>query len=118
MAEILNIRPAKDCTWDCVSLGEVMLRFDPGFGRVCNRRQFAVWEGGGEYYVAHAMHKCFGKRAAIVTALPVNDLGSLVEDIIAQGGVDIRHVIWREHDGIARNTRVGLNFTEKGFGIR
>ena len=95
-----------------------MLRFDPGFGRVRNARSFQVWEGGGEYNVARAMRKCWGKRAAVVTALPKNDLGWLVEDLIMQGGVDMSHVIWRDFDGLGRNTRVGLNFTEKGFGIR
>ncbi|MCE3289071.1 MAG: PfkB domain protein [Caulobacter sp.] len=118
MSDILDLRPAEDCRWDCVSFGEVMLRFDPGFGRVRNARQFNVWEGGGEYNVARAMRKCWGKRAAAVTALPVNDLGWLVEDLMMQGGVDTSHVIWREFDGIGRNTRVGLNFTEKGFGVR
>jgi len=116
--EILKIRPAGGCKWDCVSFGEVMLRFDPGFGRVRNSRQFQVWEGGGEYNVARAMRKCWGKRSSVVTALPVNDLGWLVEDLICQGGVDTSHIIWRDFDGIGRNTRVGLNFTEKGFGIR
>ena len=119
MAEdVLKIRPAGECKWDCVSLGEIMLRFDPGFGRVRNSRQFTVWEGGGEYNVARAMRKCWGKRSSVVTALPKNDLGWLVEDFICQGGVDTSHIIWREFDGIGRNTRVGLNFTEKGFGIR
>jgi 2-dehydro-3-deoxygluconokinase len=115
---VLNIRPASETKWDCASFGEVMLRFDPGFGRVRNARSFQVWEGGGEYNVARAMRKCWGKRATIVTALPVNDLGWLVEDFMMQGGVDTSHVIWREFDGIGRNTRVGLNFTEKGFGVR
>lgn len=115
---VLNIRKAEDCTWDCMSFGEVMLRFDPGFGRVRNARSFQVWEGGGEYNVARAMRKCWGKRAAVVTALPKNDLGWLVEDLMMQGGVDQSHVIWREFDGLGRNTRVGLNFTEKGFGVR
>ena len=118
MSDILNLRPAEDCRWDCVSFGEVMLRFDPGHGRVRNARQFNVWEGGGESNVARAMRKCWGKRAAAVTALPVNDLGWLVEDLMMQGGVDTSHVIWRAFDGIGRNTRVGLNFTEKGFGVR
>ena len=116
--EILKIRPAAETKWDCVSFGEVMLRFDPGFGRVRNARSFQVWEGGGEYNVARAMRKCWGKRAAVVTALPQNDLGWLVEDLMMQGGVDVSHVIWREFDGLGRNTRVGLNFTEKGFGVR
>jgi 2-dehydro-3-deoxygluconokinase len=115
---ILTIKSAAETKWDCVAFGEVMLRLDPGFGRVRNARTFQVWEGGGEYNVARAMRKCWGKRAAVVTALPNNDLGWLVEDLIMQGGVDMSHVKWREHDGIGRNTRVGLNFTEKGFGIR
>ena len=116
--DVLKIRPAAETRWDCVSFGEVMLRFDPGFGRVRNARSFQVWEGGGEYNVARAMRKCWGKRAAVVTALPVNDLGWLVEDLMMQGGVDASHVIWRAFDGVGRNTRVGLNFTEKGFGVR
>lgn len=116
--DILTIRPASECRWDCASLGEVMLRFDPGFGRVRNARSFQVWEGGGEYNVARAMRKCWGRRSTVVTALPRNDLGWLVEDLILQGGVDLSHLVWRDFDGIGRSTRVGLNFTEKGFGIR
>ena len=115
---VLKIRSAAETRWDCASFGEVMLRFDPGFGRVRNARSFQVWEGGGEYNVARAMRKCWGKRATAVTALPQNDLGWLVEDLMMQGGVDTSKIIWREFDGLGRNTRVGLNFTEKGFGIR
>jgi 2-dehydro-3-deoxygluconokinase len=116
--EILKIRPASEVKWDCVSLGEVMLRLDPGFGRVRTTRQFAVSEGGGEYNVCRAFRKCWKKRSSVVTALPENDVGWLVEDLIMQGGVDTSHIIWREFDGIGRNTRVGLNFTEKGYGPR
>src|SRR6476619_2975348 len=104
----LEIRPAADVKWDCVSFGEVMLRFDPGFGRVRTARQFQVWDGGGEYNVARDMRKCWGKRASVVTALPKNDLGRLGEDFIRQGGVDTSHIIWRDFDGLGRNTRVGL----------
>ncbi|MDQ0462340.1 2-dehydro-3-deoxygluconokinase [Caulobacter ginsengisoli] len=118
MTDILDIRPASDCRWDCASFGEVMLRFDPGHGRVRNARTFQVWEGGGEYNVARAMRKTWGKRSTAITALPANDLGWLVEDLMMQGGVDTSHLLWRQFDGIGRNTRVGLNFTEKGFGIR
>src|SRR4051812_35703184 len=114
----LTIRSAAETKWDCLSFGEVMLRFDPGFGRVRNARSFQVWEGGGEYNVARAMRKCWGRRASHVTALPENDLGWLVEDHMMQGGVDTSHLIWRPFDGIGRETRVGLNFTEKGFGLR
>jgi 2-dehydro-3-deoxygluconokinase len=115
---LLALRPAADCRWDCVALGEVMLRFDPGFGRVRNARSFQVWEGGGEYNVARALRKTFGLRSSVVTALPKNDLGLLVEDLILQGGVDVSHLIWRPFDGVGRDARVGLNFTEKGFGVR
>ena len=116
--EILKIRPASETKWDCVSLGEVMLRLDPGFGRVRTTREFKVSEGGGEYNVCRAFKKCWKKRSSVVTALPENDIGWLVEDLIMQGGVDTSHIIWREFDGIGRNTRVGLNFTEKGYGPR
>ena len=118
MADLLTIRSAAETKWDCASFGEVMLRFDPGFGRVRTARSFQVWEGGGEYNVARAMRKCWGKRATVATALPKNDLGKLVEDFIMQGGVDTSYLLWRDFDGLGGNTRVGLNFTEKGFGIR
>jgi len=118
MAGVLNIRPAGTAKWDCVALGEIMLRLDPGAGRVRSARNFQVWEGGGEYNVARAIRKCFGLRASVVTALPKNDLGWLVEDFIGAGGVDTSHIIWRDFDGLGRNTRVGLNFTERGFGMR
>ena len=45
----LNLRPAEECTFDAVSLGEVMLRLDPGEGRIRTARSFRAWEGGGEY---------------------------------------------------------------------
>ena len=114
----LTIRPADACRWDLAALGEVMLRLDPGEGRVRTARRFDVWEGGGEYNVARALAKGFGRRTTAVTALPRNDLGLLVDDLMAQGGVDRSHVVWRDFDGIGRNTRVGLNFTERGFGVR
>lgn len=115
---VLNIRPTSECRWDCAALGEVMLRFDPGMGRVRTARSFDVWEGGGEYNVARALRKCFGLRSTVLTALPRNEVGYLAEDLMMQGGVDLSHLIWRDYDGMGRNTRVGLNFTEKGFGVR
>jgi 2-dehydro-3-deoxygluconokinase len=113
-----NIRPKSECRWDCVSLGEVMLRFDPGAERVHTTRTFRVWEGGGEYNVARGLRKCFGMRTAIVTALADNPVGRLVEDLMLQGGVDQSHVKWVKHDGVGRSVRNGLNFTERGFGVR
>ncbi len=114
----LSIKPADDCRWDAISLGEVMLRFDPGFGRVRTTRHFTVSEGGGEYNVARALRKVFGLRTAIVTALVDSEMGHLVEDLMMTGGVDLRHVKWVPHDGIGQAARIGLNFVEKGFGPR
>lgn len=107
-----------DRRFDVVALGEVMLRLDPGEGRIRNARSFRVWEGGGEYNVARGLRRCFGLRAAVVTALVDNEIGRLVEDCMLQGGVDTSHVIWRSFDGTGRALRNGLNFTERGFGVR
>jgi len=118
MTDLLAVRPAEDCRWDCVALGEVMLRLDPGEGRIRTARSFQVWEGGGEYNVARGLRKTFGLRTSVLTALPRNEMGALAEDLILQGGVDTSHILWREADGVGRNTRMGLNFTERGFGVR
>lgn len=114
----MKLKPQGSTKYDLVSLGEVMLRLDPGNQRVRNARHFDVWEGGGEYNVARGLRKCFGLSTAIVTALADNEVGRLVEDLILQGGVDTRHILWRDFDGIGRNVRNGLNFTERGFGVR
>lgn len=113
-----TIRSPDSCRYDLVALGEVMLRLDPGEGRVRTARTFKVWEGGGEYNVARGLRKCFGLRTAIVTALVDNDIGRLIEDLILQGGVDTSLVRWMPHDGVGRAVRNGLNFTERGFGVR
>ena len=111
-------RPGSECRFDLVALGEVMLRFDPGERRIRNARSFDVWEGGGEYNVARGLRRCFGLRTAVVTALVDNEIGRLVEDFILQGGVDTSLVRWAPHDGSGRGARNGLNFTERGFGVR
>lgn len=112
----MNIRT--DCKWDLVSLGEVMLRLDPGEGRIRNTRHFTVWEGGGEYNVARGLKRCFGLNTSVVTAIADNEIGYLLEDLLFQGGVDTSHVVWKDFDGIGAECRVGLNFTERGFGLR
>jgi 2-dehydro-3-deoxygluconokinase len=104
--------------WECLSLGEVMLRLDPGDTRIHTTRQFQVWEGGGEYNVARGLRRCFGLRTAIATALADNPVGRLVEDLILQGGVDTALLKWVPYDGVGRQVRNGLNFTERGFGVR
>ncbi|WP_255609888.1 sugar kinase [Micromonospora sp. PLK6-60] len=113
-----QIRPADECRYDLVSLGEIMLRLDPGEGRVRTARNFRVWEGGGEYNVARGLRRCFGLRTAVVTAFADNEVGRLLEDLVLQGGVDTSLVKWVPYDGIGRTVRNGLNFTERGFGVR
>ena len=114
----LNLRPAEECTFDAVSLGEVMLRLDPGEGRIRTARSFRAWEGGGEYNVIRGLHKCFGMRTAVITSFADNEVGLLMKDFIEQGGVDTSLICWKKTDGIGRLCRNGLNFTERGFGIR
>ena len=114
----VTLRPEKDCKYDIVSLGEVMIRLDPGDQQIHTTRSFKVWEGGGEYNVARGLKRCFGKSAAVVTAIPGNSVGRLLEDLLLQGGVNLEYVKWVPFDGIGREVRVGLNFTERGFGIR
>jgi 2-dehydro-3-deoxygluconokinase len=115
---MLTIKPKTGCKWDMVSLGEVMLRLDPGEGRVHTTRSFRVWEGGGEYNVARGLKRCFGLDTALVSAFADNPVGRLIQDFIYQGGVDQSHVKWVPYDGVGRSVRNGLNFTERGFGVR
>ncbi|HVZ74603.1 MAG TPA: sugar kinase [Polyangia bacterium] len=114
----LNIKPKANCRFDLVSLGEIMLRLDPGDGRVTTTRSFQAWEGGGEYNVARGLKRCFGLDTAVVTAFADNPIGRLIQDFIYQGGVDQSYIKWVKYDGIGRNVRNGLNFTERGFGAR
>lgn len=118
MAKTLNLKDKKDCRWDCVSLGEIMLRLDPGDDRIHTTRRFRVWEGGGEYNVTRGLKRCFGLEATVVTAFADNPVGRLIQDLIYQGGVDQSHVRWVGYDGVGRDVRNGLNFTERGFGVR
>ncbi|MEY4384739.1 MAG: hypothetical protein RLY20_22 [Verrucomicrobiota bacterium] len=113
-----QIKPAGSCKYDELSLGEIMLRLDPGEGRIRTTREFKVWEGGGEYNVARGLRRCFGLKTAVATAFADNDVGRLLEDFILQGGVDTDFIKWMAFDGIGRNVRNGLNFTERGFGMR
>jgi len=115
---VLSLKEKGSYKYDCISLGEVMLRLDPGDGRIRNTREFKVWEGGGEYNVTRGLRKCFGMNCAVVTAFAENDIGRLIEDLILQGGVDTSLIKWIAYDGIGRAVRNGLNFTERGFGIR
>ncbi len=113
-----KLKPAAECKYDILSLGEIMIRLDPGDDRIHTARNFRVWEGGGEYNVARGLRRCFNKRAAVITAIPDNPVGRLLEDLMLQGGVNLDYVKWVPFDGIGRQVRVGLNFTERGFGVR
>jgi 2-dehydro-3-deoxygluconokinase len=115
---MLTIKAAGTCKYDLLALGEIMLRLDPGEGRIRTAREFKVWEGGGEYNVARGLRRCFGLKTAVCTAFADNDVGRLLEDFILQGGVDTEFVKWTPYDGVGRSVRNGLNFTERGFGLR
>jgi 2-dehydro-3-deoxygluconokinase len=114
----LAIKQKEGCRWDLISLGEVMLRLDPGEYRIWTTREFRASEGGGEYNVARGLKRCFGLETAIVTAFAKNPVGSLLQDLINQGGVDSSLIKWAEYDGVGRTVRNGLNFTERGYGVR
>ena len=114
----LVIKNSSKCAFDLLSLGEIMLRLDPGEGRIRCARQFKVWEGGGEYNVARGLRRCFGLRTAVATAFADNEVGRLLEDFVLQGGVSTEFIKWLPFDGVGRNVRNGLNFTERGFGVR
>jgi 2-dehydro-3-deoxygluconokinase len=116
--ETLQLKPQSSCKYDQLSLGEIMLRLDPGEGRIRTTREFKVWEGGGEYNVARGLRRCFGLRTAVATAFADNDVGRLLEDFILQGGVATEFIKWIAFDGVGRTVRNGLNFTERGFGVR
>jgi 2-dehydro-3-deoxygluconokinase len=114
----LKIKSKDECRWDIVTLGEVMVRFDPGEKRIWTTRCFEVWEGGGEYNVSRGLIRCFGLDAAHVTAFVDNPVGRLLQDLIHQAGVDQSLVRWVPDDGCGRAARNGLNFVDRGFGVR
>ena len=114
----IQLRDKSQCKYDMLALGEIMLRLDPGEGRIRCAREFKVWEGGGEYNVARGLRRCFGLKTAVATAFADNDVGRLLEDFILQGGVDTDFVKWVPFDGVGRTVRNGLNFTERGYGVR
>jgi 2-dehydro-3-deoxygluconokinase len=114
----MTIKPKAQCRRDFIALGEVMLRFDPGDRRIATTRTFEVCEGGGEYNVGRGLKRCFGLDTAIATAFVDNAVGRLVQDLIYQGGVDQSLIKWVPDDGTGRAVRNGLNFTERGFGVR
>ena len=118
MPNQLTLRPADECRYDALALGEVMLRLDPGELRIRTARSFTAWEGGGEYNVVRGLSRVFGQRAGVITALVDDEVGHLIEGFIMAGGVDTSLIHWAPSDGVGRSVRNGLNFTERGFGVR
>ncbi|MCK4418385.1 sugar kinase [Candidatus Aerophobetes bacterium] len=114
----LRIRSSQDCKYAAVSLGEVMIRLNPDEGRVRTARTFTASEGGGEYNVTRALKKVFGLNTTVVTALPDSEVGHLCEDLMMQGGIDLSYIVWVPFDGVGRKAHLGLNWTEKGYGVR
>lgn len=114
----LNVRPATDCRFDLVSLGECMVRLSPpGHGRIEFADQLEVWVGGGEYNVAYALSR-LGLRTGWVGGLVDNPLGKIVLRHARSMGVDCSHAPIMKYDGVGRDCRMGLNFTEVGAGPR
>jgi Sugar kinases, ribokinase family len=114
----LQLRPAEECRYAAVALGEVMLRLDPGETRIRSARTFSAWEGGGEYNVIRGLSRVFGLPTTVITALVDNEVGHLIESLMMAGGVDTSWVHWADFDGVGRAARNGINFTERGFGVR
>lgn len=114
----LELRNPEDCRYQAVGLGEVMLRLDPGDFRVRTARSFTAWEGGGEYNVVRGLSRVFGLPTAVLTSFVDDEVGRLIEGFILAGGVDNRWIHWAKSDGVGRQAYNGLNFTERGFGVR
>jgi 2-dehydro-3-deoxygluconokinase len=106
----------KQC--DCLALGEVMLRFDPGNHRISKANRFNVFEGGGEYNVVQGLSRCFGLSTSMFTVLVDNEVGQLIESMIASSGVDTSNIQWKDFDKIGKDARNGIYFMERGFGVR
>ncbi len=123
MAE-MNLKSAADCRYDEVSLGEIMMRIDPGDVPTAKARAGRIWHGGGETNVAEGLSYCFGMRTAVVTALVDDGIGRNIENQLREAGVDTSCIVWFSTDGKgdfstdAKGTlHNGINFTWAGKGI-
>ena len=120
----LNIKPAAQCKYDAVSLGEVMLRLDPGDVPTARARTMRLWHVGGETNVAEGLSYCFGLRTAVVTALVDDGVGRNIENQLREAGVDTRNITWFSPKGQGRfstdakgSLHNGINFTWAGKGL-
>jgi hypothetical protein len=113
------LKAAESCRWDCVSLGEVMLRLDPGEERIHTALNFRAWEGAENITLrtdSGGALTCEPPSLQRWPGIP-SAIGQLVEDLMLQGAVGTSLVRWVPYDGIGRTVRNGLNFTERGFGL-
>ncbi|MHC4718127.1 MAG: PfkB family carbohydrate kinase, partial [Planctomycetota bacterium] len=120
----LKIKSADDCRYDQVSLGEVMMRIDPGDVPTAKATTGRIWHGGGETNVAEGLAYCFGLRTAVVTALVDDGIGRNIENQLRSAGVDTSHIIWFNTRGEGRfstdqkgTLHNGINFTFSGKGV-
>jgi 2-dehydro-3-deoxygluconokinase len=114
----LSLRPASTCELDEVSLGECMVRLSPpGHGRIEFTPLLEVWAGGAEYNVAYALSR-LGLRTGWVGGLVDNPVGRIVVNHARAAGVDVSAAVTMPFDGVGREARMGLNFTEVGTGPR
>lgn len=114
----LKIRDAKSCELDLVALGECMVRLSPpGHGRIEFANTLEVWVGGGEYNVAYALSR-LGLRTGWVGGLVDNPVGKIISNHAHTARVDTSQVVNLPYDGVGRDARIGLNFTEVGTGVR
>src|ERR1700742_4934615 len=114
----MKIKDAKDCRYDLLSLGECMVRLSPpGHGRIEFTPTLEVWVGGGEYNVAYALSR-LGLRTGWVGGLVDNPVGKIILNHARSAGMNVSDIVTLKYDGVGRDARIGLNFTEVGTGVR
>ncbi|MFA6456935.1 MAG: sugar kinase [Bacteroidota bacterium] len=114
----LTIKNGKETAFDVVSLGECMVRLSPpGHQRIEFTPTMEVWAGGGEYNVSYALSR-LGLRTGWIGGLNDSPVGAIVKNHARAVGVNIDFAVTRKYDGMGKKDRIGLNFTEVGFGPR
>ncbi len=109
---MLEIKEKSSCKWDFVSLGELLLRFDPDDSRIADAREFKVWDGGAEYNIAANLRRVFSLNVSLISALNDNEIGRLAIGLARNAGVDTSNIDLKD------TGRNGIYFIERGFGSR
>lgn len=120
----LKLKSVEETRYDAMSLGEVMMRIDPGDIPTARARTARIWQGGGETNVTVGLSYTFGLRAAIVTALVDDGIGRNIENQLRETGIDTDHIVWFNNSGKGAHStdakgtlHNGINFTWKGKGV-